>query len=34
MAAMGGLVTFVEVTPNVRPRGDYLGAGSLMLHGS
>jgi FtsP/CotA-like multicopper oxidase with cupredoxin domain len=32
MAAMGGLVTFVEVTPHVRSQGSYLGAGSMMPH--
>lgn len=34
MAAMGGLVTFVVVTPRVPPQGGYLAAGSMMMHGS
>jgi manganese oxidase len=34
MAAMGGLVTFVEVTANVPSRNGYLGAGSMMMPGS
>jgi hypothetical protein len=34
MAAMGGLVTFVEVTPHPPSREGYLAAGSIMMHGS
>ena len=33
MAAMGGLVTFVEVTPRA-PQQGYVAAGSMMMHGS
>ena len=34
MAAMGGLVTFVEVSPHPSSQERYLGAGSMMMHGS
>lgn len=34
MVDMGGLVTFVEVTPHAPSRGGYLAAGSMMMHGS
>lgn len=34
MPAMGGLVTFVVVTPRVSSQGGYLAAGSMMMHGS